>query len=196
MLSTVMLLALTLVAAATDVLWKKIYNWNTYSGILAALAASAARDAWMAAGLGTEERLAYWLGSGPFLDSLSGLLACGALMVVCCLFFPDIGGGDVKLLAMIGTWLGWEKGMEALLWTFVLCACFSLVLLVWRIGPLTTASRVVRLLASRLRLLWLPPLSEEEREALRPPMFLAPSAVAAVIIVRFDLIEVLERIGT
>ena len=44
MLSTVMLLGLTLVAAATDVLRNKIYNWNTYSGILAGLALSAVRQ--------------------------------------------------------------------------------------------------------------------------------------------------------
>src|SRR4051794_23755176 len=32
-----LLLTFTLVAAVTDALWKKIYNWNTYGGIVVAL---------------------------------------------------------------------------------------------------------------------------------------------------------------
>ena len=91
-------------------------------------------------------------------------------------------------MAMIGALLGAEKGLEALLWTFVLGSCFSMILLVWRIGPVTTLSRVVRLVSTRLRLPWFMPLSDEERKALKPPVFLAPSALAAVVIVRFGLI--------
>ncbi len=41
---------------------------------------------------------------------------------------------------------------------FVLGACFSLIVLVWRVGPVTTVSRVVRLVASKLRLPWFVPL--------------------------------------
>ncbi len=117
MLSTVMLLGLTLVAAVTDVLRNKIYNWNTYSGILAGLALSAVGSVWLWADGTAEARLAYWLGSPPLSDSVGGLLMCGVLMIVCFSFFPGIGGGDVKLMAMVGALLGTEKGLEALLWT-------------------------------------------------------------------------------
>ncbi len=41
MLWTALMLVWTTVAAVTDVLWHKIYNWNTYSGILLALGGSA-----------------------------------------------------------------------------------------------------------------------------------------------------------
>ena len=37
MVATVLLLALVAVAAITDLLRHKIYNWTTYSGILAGL---------------------------------------------------------------------------------------------------------------------------------------------------------------
>jgi prepilin peptidase CpaA len=185
MLSKVMLLGLTLVAAVTDVFRRKIYNWNTYSGILAALALSAARSAWHGA---AEARLLYWPHSPSLDESLGGLLLCGVLMIVCFALFPGVGGGDVKLMAMIGAMLGTYSGLEALLWTFVLGACFSLIILVWRVGPVTTVSRVVRLVAGKLRLPWVVPLSEEERKVLKPPVFLAPSALAAVVIVRFRLI--------
>ncbi len=188
MLSTVMLLGLTLVAAATDVLRNKIYNWNTYGGILAGLAMSAAGSLWLWADGAAKERLGYWLGSPTLYDSSVGLLTCGALMIVCFVIFPGIGGGDVKLMAMMGALLGWEKGLEALLWTFVLGACFSLIVLVWQVGPVTTVSRVVRLMATKMRLSWFIPLSDEERMALKPPIFLAPSALVAAVIVRFGLI--------
>ena len=188
MLCTVLLLGLTLVAAVTDVLRNKIYNWNTYSGILAGLALSAAGSLWLWADGVAKERLGYWFGSPTLYDSLVGLLTCGALMIVCFAIFPGIGGGDVKLMAMIGALLGWEKGLEALLWTFVLGACFSLIVLVWRVGPVTTVARVVRLLATKIRLPWFVPLSDEERGVLKPPIFLAPARLVAAVIVRFGLI--------
>jgi Flp pilus assembly protein protease CpaA len=167
MLATGLLLAFTSIAAVTDLLWKKIYNWNTYGGIVAALALRA------------------WHGSSPLTEGIEGLLTCGGLMVVCFVVFPGIGGGDVKLMAMIGAWLGWEKGIEALLWTFVLAAAFALIGLIWKIGPLTALGRAGRLITSKLRLHWFPPLSEEERKVLKPPIFIGPSALAAVLLVEF-----------
>ena len=112
-------------------------------------------------------------------------------MVVCFLFFPGIGGGDVKLMAMVGALLGTYRGLEALLWTFVLAACFSLIVLVWRIGPIATVSRLLRWVSGKLRLPWFVPLSDEQRKALNPPVVLAPSALLAVVIVRFGLKELL-----
>ncbi len=188
MLCTVVLLGLTLVAAVTDVLRGKIYNWNTYCGIVAGLALSAAGSLWLASDSAAKARLGYWLGSPTAYDSLAGLVTCGALMILCFAVFPGIGGGDVKLIAMMGALLGWEKGLEALLWTFVLAACFSLIVLVWRVGPMKTLARVGRLMATKIRLPWFAPLGDEERAALKPPIFLAPSALAAAIIVRFGLI--------
>ena len=75
MLSTVMLLGLTLVAAATDVLRRKIYNWNTYSGILAGLALSAVGSVWLRADGTAEARLwqwVYWLGAPGCAEVCSG----------------------------------------------------------------------------------------------------------------------------
>ena len=196
MLFTVMLLGLTLIAAVTDVLRNKIYNWNTYGGILVGLALSAVGSVWLWADGAAKERLGYWLGLPPLYDSqltlydsVGGLLTCGVLMIVCFSIFPGIGGGDVKLMAMVGALLGWEKGLEALLWTFVLGSCFSLILLVWQVGPVTTVARLVRLVSSKLRLHWFMPLSDEERMTLKPPIFLAPSALVAVVIVGFGLIK-------
>ncbi len=38
MLATGLFLAFASIAAVTDLLWNKIYNWNTYGGIATALA--------------------------------------------------------------------------------------------------------------------------------------------------------------
>ena len=185
MLSTVMLLGLTLVAAVTAAFRNKIYNWNTYGGILAGLALSAAHSDWPWG----------WLGGPSLAESVGGFLTCGVLMVACFVFFPGISGGDVKLMAMVGAWLGTKElfarndALEALLWTFVLAACFGLIGLVWRVGPFTTVSRVVRMMGTKMRLPWFMPLSEEEHKALQRPLFLAPSALVAVVIVRFGIMK-------
>lgn len=171
--STGLLLLLALIAAVTDCAFHKIYNWTTYPGIIAALLLSALENGWEG-GTGLQE-------------SLKGLAACGGLMLVALVFFPDMGGGDVKLVAMLGAFLGFQKGLEALLWTCVLGAAAGLAMLIWRVGLVRLISAVCRHVLLSLRLVsWLP-LSEEERKQLQTRLYLAPAAVAAVVIVCFDL---------
>jgi prepilin peptidase CpaA len=188
MLSTVLLLGFTAAAAVTDALWNKIYNWNTYGGITAGVALGAIGSAWLATDPAAGTKVQRGLG-GPLLgESLLGLLVCGLALVVCFAIFTGVSGGDVKLVAMLGALMGLEKGIEAMLWTFVLAACFGLIVLVWRVGPLKGIGLAVRRVGSKLRPYWFAPLSEEERELLKSRLFIAPSALAAVVIVRFDLI--------
>ncbi len=195
MLATALLLGLVLVASITDLLRHKIYNWNTYGGIAAALALSATGTAWIAQNDAARDRAERLLGAVSLADCVGGLLVCGITMIVCLVFFGKIGGGDVKLLAMMGAFLGTNKGLEALLWTFVFGACMGMIGLVWQVGPLKMVSRVVRLLFNAvprwlcpIRLTWLPPLNEVERQSMQPPVFLAPAGLAATIIVKFSLI--------
>jgi len=171
MLATVLLLGLVVVAAATDLSRHKIYNWTTYPGILVALAVNAA-------GWGLVQ---WW-------DGLIGLLACGFLMLVCYVVFK-VGGGDVKLIAMLGAFLGPDRGIEAMLWTFVFGGCMGLIVLIWRVGPARLAVRVFRQIVYTLRLGNWSPLTDEQREQLQPPLFLAPCAAAAVVVVRFGLLD-------
>jgi len=194
MLSTVLLLGFTTVAAVTDGLWNKIYNWNTYGGAAAGLALSAGGSAWLWADPGAGANLHRWLGGPTLGDSALGLLVCGIVLVVCFAVFSDVSGGDVKLIAMLGALMGLEKGIEAMLWTFVLAACVGLIFLVWRVGPVRASGLTLRHLAGRLRLLSLRPLTNEERKSLKPPLFIAPCALAAVVIARFDLIQMLDEV--
>jgi len=185
MLVTILLLGLMLAATVTDVARHKIYNWTTYTGMVAALGLGAAGSLLSAYGCVGEKTLQS-LGWIPFMESLLGLLACGFVMLVCFVMFR-VGGGDVKLIAMLGALMGLEQGFMAMLWTFVLGGCVGLIVLVWRVGPLRLLVRAFRQMAWSLRIGGWSPLTDEERTQLQPPLFLAPCALAAVVIVRFGL---------
>ncbi|HEY3966908.1 MAG TPA: A24 family peptidase [Planctomycetaceae bacterium] len=175
--TVLLLLSFTATAAVTDFRNHKIYNWTTYPGILVAFGVRVVNDVlaggWNGEYLGLE-------------DGLKGFAVCGGLMLACFVFF-GIGGGDVKLLAMMGAFLGMDRGIEALLWTFVLGGAAGLMILIWRVGLWRLISRTVRHVLWSLRLAnWLP-LSDDERQQLQPPLFLAPSALVAAVIVCFGL---------
>jgi len=186
MFRTALLLGLVLVAAATDVARHRIYNWTTYPGILAALLLNGAGSAAVAMGLIDGARLERcgWIGLG---ESLWGMAVCGLVMLICYVFFK-VGGGDVKLMAMLGAFLGTQQGVFAMLWTFVLGACTALIVLVWRVGLLRLAVRALRQVLWTVRLGGWTPLTPDERALLQPPLFLAPSALVAVILVEFALL--------
>lgn len=202
MVGTCLLLGFLLVATATDLLRGKIYNWTTYSGILLAVISSAAASlfaeqieatatAWWGLEEGTaEEQIGNLLGLVPVGDAFVGLLACGLLMLVCYVSFPGgVGGGDIKLVAMIGAFLGLHAGLKALLWTFVIGGCVALILLVWRYGTWELLGRASRLATYAWRAGPAAELSEEERKPMKAGLYLAPSAALAVVIVRFYLVE-------
>jgi len=183
MLATVLLLGLLLVATATDVLRHRIYNWTTYPGILAGLCLNAVGAAVLAGTKIQQQQLAWYGGYVGLAESLIGMVACGFLMLLCYVMLK-IGGGDVKLTAMVGAFLGLEDGIVAMLWTFVLGMCLALIVLIWRVGPLPLAARMFRQIVCTLRLGHFSPLSPDERRELQSPLFLAPCALAAVVLVR------------
>jgi len=187
MLATVLLLGLVLVATLTDLRRHKIYNWTTYPGILGAIGLNGLGSWLLAAGLAEETQLKS-LGWLPVEESLFGFLACGLPMLVCFVMFR-IGGGDVKLVAMLGAFLGPYWGLEAMLWTFLLGACMGLIVLVWRVGPMRLIVRIFRQIVWTLRLGSWSPLSAEERAQLQPPLFLAPCAAVAVVIVMVRMLR-------
>jgi prepilin peptidase CpaA len=192
MLATALLLGLGSWAALTDLRWHKIYNRTTYPGMLIALGLAAARSLAVAANV-PSQRLASWdrlLGWQPLSQSLLGLVVCGSLMLVCFVIF-GIGGGDVKLMAMMGAFLGWERAIVALLLTFVLGGTIGLILLIWRVGAWQLIGLAVRQVWGLLRWRQWRPVDARQQAALQSPLFLAPSALVAVIVVQFSLLEYL-----
>jgi prepilin peptidase CpaA len=176
-----LLFALVLVATITDVWRRKINNWLTYPGILTALALNAVGSLWER----QSESALLWkprIGWVGFTESGEGLLLCGGCMVLCYACF-HIGGGDVKLMAMMGAFLGVERGIEALLWTIVLTAAVGLVVLVWRVGTFQLLARVFRQVVWSLKIGGWSPLTPDERRQLQVPLYMAPSALAALVVV-------------
>ncbi len=152
----VVLIATLAVAAWTDLRRHKIPNTLTYPAIALCLAVS-------------------YFDSGldglPF--SLMGTLVCGGLMFLA--WLPGaLGGGDVKLAAVMGAALGWANGLSALMWMFTLAAIWMLSTAIWTDGP----QGVWRSLSPQ-------PLPSDT--ATMPPqtrpMYLAPAALAAAVII-------------
>ncbi|NQU26474.1 MAG: prepilin peptidase [Candidatus Nealsonbacteria bacterium] len=192
MLMTALLLVLILIATVTDLARQRIYNWTTYSGILAALGLNSLGSVLLATTQVGSDQLESlgWIG---WDKSCIGLVACGLLMLVCFVTFK-VAGGDVKLIAMIGAFVGPEQGLETLLWTFVLGMCMGLILLIWRVGPWRMVVLAFRPFGRLVGWQPLHPPNEEEREILQLPLFLAPNALVAAVLVRFSLLEEITSI--
>ena len=171
-LSTVVLLLFVCVAAITDGTRHKIYNWTTYPGILAGIASGAITGGWD----GAE-------------SAIGGFLVCGLIMLVCFVFFPDMGGGDVKLIAMMGAGLGIHDGILAMLWTFVLGFVGGLAYLVWQEGAIRLMYRLLSLLREAAAMRGRVQPTENPESPLNRWLFLGPAALVSVIIVTWPEIE-------
>jgi len=173
------LVGLVAIATVTDIRRHQIYNWTTYPGLVAAIALNSID--FSTAGIPE-------LNTAGLQDSLTGLLVCGSVMLVC-FVMSDMGGGDVKLVAMIGSFLGLRPGLEALLWTVVLGGVMALILLIWRIGTGRILSGTVRHLVLVVRARRWVPLTRQEREPLERVLFLAPAALLAVVLTVTDAVR-------
>jgi hypothetical protein len=105
-------------------------------------------------------------------------------MALCFVFFPT-GGGDVKLLAMIGAFLGLHRGLETLLWTFVLGGATGLAILLWKLGPLSLLRRAGSLAYGAVTMGVVTGPTSDEEDKLSWPVYLGPCAAVALAIVLF-----------
>lgn len=100
------LVGVVLLAALTDWQRRKIYNWLTLPAIVAGLVLNALE--------------------GRFLMSLVGFAVCFGVFFL--LFvLGGMKGGDAKLMAAVGAFLGWPLALVALLYTFVAGGVLALV---------------------------------------------------------------------
>lgn len=170
MVALSVLIILLGIAAWTDVRSHTIYNWNCYSGIFAGIVLNSA-------GYGFSST-----GADGFLFAAAGFLACGMIMLTAYVFFP-MGGGDVKLLAMIGSFLGVQSGIEALLWTFSIGLVSGVAIIIWHYGVVSIIQRSAEHLVAVVKARSWIPLHRDERKPLQQGLFLAPSALIAAGIV-------------
>ena len=190
MICTALLLVLLSIATVTDIRWRKIFNWTTYSGIVIAFLLSFVAS-WFDTAFMRQSTAALVVGDiVPLRDCVAGFVGCGMAMLVCYVMFAGgIGGGDVKLVAMIGAFLGLELGLEAMLWTFVIGGCQALITLIWKYGAWNVVHRSASYVWTALRRRSPIALTTQERKPLKSDLFLSPSALIAVLIVRFMPME-------
>ncbi len=150
------LLAALVLAAAADVRRRRIPNAILYPAILLCLAA-AVRN-----------------GNAGVWDAITGLVVCGGLLVIPWLS-GALGGGDVKLAALLGAALGCGNGLDALLGTLAVAAMWMLAAVIWNDG---TAGAWLALKRPHAPAETPRPIPSEGRA-----LSLAPAALAAAILV-------------
>jgi prepilin peptidase CpaA len=101
--------AVSLVACATDLTRRRIPNWLTLGGAVAAIAYQSVVGGWAGAG----QSLAGW--------------GVGLLLFLPMFALRGMGGGDVKLLAALGAWLGPMLVFWLALWATLVGGVLGLV---------------------------------------------------------------------
>jgi prepilin peptidase CpaA len=144
---SVIVLAVVLIAAAvSDLRQGKVFNWLTYPAMVVGLGLGALEGA--AAGQGA------W---GGLADHVLGFgFGFGVLFLAYLL--GGMGGGDVKLMAAVGAFLGWPRVLHAVFYSFLVAAAVGLAVMIWR-GETRT---VLRRLWMAVRILPLPTAKMEE----------------------------------
>jgi prepilin peptidase CpaA len=137
-------------SVATDLQRRRIHNWTTYPGLIAAALLNIATE-WSPLGsslLGVPplniDTVSAWGGIGWSACWQGALISFSALF----LFFLLFGGGagDVKLMAMLGAFLGFTTAAEIWLAAMLSASLFTLGYLAFQLG----ATRLLRPLLSVL----------------------------------------------
>src|SRR5258708_7099731 len=137
------LFAVLAIATWTDQRWMKVPKWLTLTALALGLLASLLRGAWLSA----HGSPVWIMGSGSVLaGAFDGLLfslagfAVGFLLFFGMWLLGVCGGGDVKLFAALGAWIGpglvfWVMALSLLLlWAYVLAVFVLRMLGVRHIG--------------------------------------------------------------
>jgi prepilin peptidase CpaA len=150
-------LALAASGAVTDIGSRKIPNWLTYGGLLAAIPARF-----------------FALGWPGLTTSLIGVIAGGGIFFVLFLL-GGMGGGDVKLMAAVGAWAGAEQTVVILIATAIAGGIIGLAYMIFHGKVLRTLANTFELLRHHLTsgLRPHPELNIQEPGTLRIPYALA-----------------------
>lgn len=74
-----------------------------------------------------------FVGDISFVNALGGMLVGGGILFLLALIPGALGGGDVKFMFALGSFLGLNKTLGAVFFAFIVAAVISLVLLLFRI---------------------------------------------------------------
>ena len=133
-----LLVALLMLAAFIDVRTFRIPNWLTVGGAAVGLGLNTA--------ISWHSLSAAWAVNG-FLWALGGL-AAGLVIMLPMYALRVMGAGDVKLMAMVGAFLGLSQIVPAVLCVFVAGGVLALGYSVWRRAFRRMASNVTQIVQS------------------------------------------------
>lgn len=137
----VVLLVVLIVAAVTDIRTGKIYNWLTYPAMLVGLIGHALTGglAGSPAGVDAPARL------GLMGSALGLVVGMGPLLLAW--LAGGIGGGDAKIMGVVGALGGWTFAISALFFGLAVALAMAVVILLRRRIAKETFLRVGRFLA-------------------------------------------------
>jgi Flp pilus assembly protein protease CpaA len=150
----ILLLALLLLTATvTDLLWRRIFNWTTYTVCAWVVVLQIITLVLRSGGMEENESFSAWLvatlGMLPWRDSLGGFVAGFAILFVLYNVFRG-GAGDLKLAAVIGALVGVQKIVEVLIYAYILAGIFAACLVVNVAGPRSILAFAARCLGIRV----------------------------------------------
>ncbi len=110
---SVLLISLAIVASAIDLKERIIPNGLTGFGLVAGLVFPIVFNNCSAA------------------DALSGFaIGGGTLLIIAIISRGNLGGGDIKLMAVVGLFVGWRSTLVALFVSFISGGCFGIFMLI------------------------------------------------------------------
>lgn len=175
-----MLLAVLITCAATDLRGHRIYNWATYSACLWAVMIN------VVASILPGEPPA-WVGAVGIAQSLGGAALC-FLITFAGYQMSGRGAGDVKLGAAIGALLGIHSGVFAVAYSYIVAAVAIILWSAWVNGPTAIALAGLRTIGKVLGPLWpFPPTASDSALLLRP-IPLGPYFAIGTLLVVLELV--------
>jgi len=169
--ASIVLAAMLVTCTLTDLSWRKIPNWATFTGLAWALGL---------AGLSDLTALEPPLAAVSWTDSLSGTVCCLGIMLV---IYSLAGGGagDVKLLAAVGAFLGVRLGIQALIGSYLVAATAVVAWGIWKIGLWRLISAFARQVGAIVLPLSIDRPESDARALLNQPMPLGPAIAIGTI---------------
>ncbi|QDV66475.1 Type IV leader peptidase family protein [Rosistilla carotiformis] len=164
---------LLLVSFFTDLSFRKIPNWATYTAFTWGLTIN------LLGYLMPEQQS--WLGSVGLGQSFAG--GFGLLGIMFVIFSISGGGaGDVKLSACLGALLGWDLALNAMLYSFVVAGAGMLCIAIWNQGPWALTTLLLRSVGSWLLPTVVLPPEPQQRALLKQKFPLAPFFAAGTLL--------------
>jgi prepilin peptidase CpaA len=175
--------ALVVTCAFTDVAWRRIPNWATYPGALWALGLNLTGTLIGAHPMDGQDEPSS-LGHVGLVRSVVGLSVCFFIMLLIYRLARG-GAGDVKLAAVLGGLFGLERGLYCLAVTYIVAAVTLLVWVIWTVGPIVLIGGMARAIGSVLLPARVGPPTAAQLKILASPvplgLFFAIGALATLL---------------